>query len=116
MLKECDRLARMQGNSAEISVIRNYLDTCLALPWHVVTKDDLDQAHARKILDRDHYGLEKVKERILELLAVRKLNTDVKGQIICLVGPSGCGQNLHCTFHCRVHEPQVCPHESGRCP
>ena len=92
LLKECDRLSRMQGNSAEISVIRNYLDTCLALPWHVTTKDDLDQGHARRVLDRDHYGLEKVKERILELLAVRKLNTDVKGQIICLVGPPGVGK------------------------
>ena len=94
LLKECDRLARMQGqgNAAEISVIRGYLDTCLALPWHTATKDDLDQAHARRVLDKDHYGLRKVKDRILELLAVRKLNTDVKGQIICLVGPPGVGK------------------------
>lgn len=92
LLKECDRLARMQGNAAETSVIRNYLDTCLALPWHITTTDNLDQEHARKVLDKEHYGLEKVKERILELLAVRKLNTDVKGQIICLVGPPGVGK------------------------
>ena len=92
LLKECDRLARMQSNSAEVGVIRSYLDTCLGLPWHVTTEDDLDQAHARKILDREHYGLQKVKERILELLAVRKLNTDVKGQIVCLVGPPGVGK------------------------
>lgn len=92
LLKECDRLARMQGNSAEGGVIRSYLDACLALPWHTVTEDDLNQNHARKVLDRDHYGLEKVKERILELLAVRLLNKDVKGQIICLVGPPGVGK------------------------
>ena len=92
LLKECDRLARMQSSSPESGVIRSYLDTCLALPWHTATKDDLDQAHARKVLDRDHYGLEKVKERILELLAVRKLNQNVKGQIICLVGPPGVGK------------------------
>ena len=92
LLKECDRLARMQGSSAESGVIRSYLDACLALPWHTATEDDLDQAHARKVLDREHYGLQKVKERILELLAVRKLNQDVKGQIICLYGPPGVGK------------------------
>ena len=92
LLKECDRLARMQGSSAETGVIRSYLDACLALPWHTTTEDDLDQAHARKVLDKEHYGLQKVKERILELLAVRKLNQDVKGQIICLVGPPGVGK------------------------
>ena len=92
LLKECDRLARMQGSSAETGVIRRYLDACLALPWHTTTEDDLDQAHARKVLDKEHYGLQKVKERILELLAVRKLNQDVKGQIICLVGPPGVGK------------------------
>ena len=57
LLKECDRLSKMAGNQAEISVIRSYLDTVLALPWHTVTEDDLDQAHARRVLDRDHYGL-----------------------------------------------------------
>ena len=92
LLKECDRLARMQANSAERGVIRSYLDTCLGLPWHITTEDDLDQAHARRVLDREHYGLQKVKERILELLAVRKLNTEVKGQIVCLVGPPGVGK------------------------
>ena len=92
LLKECDRLARMQSNSAESGVIRSYLDTCLGLPWHITTEDDLDQAHARRVLDREHYGLQKVKERILELLAVRKLNTEVKGQIVCLGGPPGVGK------------------------
>ena len=102
LLKECDRLARMQGNAAETSVIRSYLDTCLALPWHVTTEDNLDQEHARKVLDKEHYGLEKVKERILEILAVRKLNTEVKGQIICLVGPPGVGKTsiAHSTAEC----------------
>ena len=92
LLKECDRLARMQSNSAESGVIRSYLDTCLGLPWYITTEDDLDQAHARRVLDREHYGLQKVKERILELLAVRKLNTEVKGQIVCLIGPPGVGK------------------------
>ena len=92
LLKECDRLAKMQSSSPESGVIRTYLDTGLALPWHSFTEDDLDQAHARRVLDREHYGLEKVKERILELLAVRKLNQEVKGQIICLVGPQGVGK------------------------
>ena len=92
LLKECDRLARMQSSAPETGVIRNYLDTCLSLPWHSVTEDDLDQAHARKVLDQQHYGLQKVKERILEILAVRKLNNDVKGQILCLVGPPGVGK------------------------
>jgi len=92
LLKECDRLAHMQSSAPESSVIRSYLDTCLALPWHTATTDNLDQAHAAKVLDKDHYGMRKVKERILELLAVRKLNEEVKGQIICLVGPPGVGK------------------------
>ena len=117
LLKECERLTRMQGNSAETSVIRNYLDTCLALPWHVTTKDDLDQAHARKVLDHDHYGLNKVKERILEILGRAQAETPTsRGQIICLVGPPGVGKTSHRPFHCRVHGPQVCPHEPGRRP
>ena len=81
----------MQGSSAESGVIRSYLDACLALPWHTATEDDLDQAHARKVLDREHYGLQKVKERILELLAVRKLNQDVKGRSSAL-SASGVGK------------------------
>ena len=92
LLKECDRLARMQSSAPESGVIRNYLDTCLSLPWHTATEDDLDQTHARKVLDQQHYGMQKVKERILEILAVRKLNNDVKGQILCLIGPPGVGK------------------------
>ena len=92
LLKECDGLARMQSSAPERGVIRNYRDTCLSLPWHTATEDDLDQTHARKVLDQQHYGMQKVKERILEILAVRKLNNDVKGQILCLVGPPGVGK------------------------
>ncbi len=92
LMKECERLYKMPPNSQEANVIRNYLETCLELPWDKETKDKLDLDRAKKILDRDHYGLEKVKERILESLAVRKLSPDIKGQIICLVGPPGVGK------------------------
>lgn len=85
--KEIDRLYKMPYNSQEASVIRTYLDTCFALPWNKETKDKLDIAKAKKQLDADHYGLEKVKERIIELLAVRSLVPNIKGQIICLAGP-----------------------------
>ena len=92
LLKEVDRLAKMQGSNQEATVIRTYLDTCLDLPWNIFTVDDLDISRAQQILDRDHYGLKKVKDRILETLAVRKLAPDVKAQIICLVGPPGVGK------------------------
>ena len=92
LLKEVDRLAKMQSSNQEGTVIRTYLDTCLDLPWNSFTEDDLDIAKAQRILDRDHYGLKKVKDRILETLAVRKLAPDVKAQIICLVGPPGVGK------------------------
>ena len=92
LLKEVDRLAKMQGSDQEATVIRTYLDTCLDLPWNTFTVDDLDISRAQQILDRDHYGLKKVKDRILETLAVRKLAPDVKAQIICLVGPPGVGK------------------------
>ena len=90
--KEADRLYRMQGNSQEASVIRTYLDTALELPWNVSTPENIDINKAEAILNRDHYGLKKVKERILEILAVRKLSDSVKSQIICLVGPPGVGK------------------------
>ncbi|MBQ9964134.1 MAG: endopeptidase La [Clostridia bacterium] len=92
LLKECTKLAKMPFGSHEATVVRNYLDTCLELPWHTYSEEILDPARARKILDRDHYGLEKVKERILEVLAVRSLTGGSKGQIICLVGPPGVGK------------------------
>ncbi len=90
--KEADRLYKMQGNSQEASVIRTYLDTCLDLPWDQSTPENIDINKAEAILNRDHYGLKKVKERILEILAVRKLSDSVKSQIICLVGPPGVGK------------------------
>ena len=92
LLKENDRMAKTPFGSAEATVLRNYLDTCLDLPWNKKTKDRVDVAAAKKILDADHDGLEKVKERILEFLAVRKLNPEIKNQIICLVGPPGTGK------------------------
>lgn len=90
--KETRKLGKMPPGSHEATVVRTYLDTCLALPWNTTTKDNLDLARARRILDRDHYGLEKVKERIVEALAVRQLSSEMKGQVICLVGPPGVGK------------------------
>lgn len=90
--KEVNRLSRMQSNGQEAAVIRTYLDTCLGLPWGNYTVDNLDIRRAENLLNKEHYGLKKVKDRILEILAVRKLTTDVKGQIICLVGPPGVGK------------------------
>ncbi len=92
LLQECGRLARMQPSSPESAVSRSYLDAVLALPWGKQTADNLRLAHAQRILDREHYGLEKVKERIVELLAVRILSPEIKGQIICLAGPPGVGK------------------------
>ena len=92
LLKECERLARLPIQSQEANVIQSYLEVCLDLPWDSFTKDTLDVKKARAQLDRDHYGLDKVKERILELLSVRKLAPEIKGQIICLVGPPGVGK------------------------
>ena len=90
--KEVQRLAKQPYGSSEASVIRNYLDVALELPWNKKTKERLDVNAARKILDEDHFGLEKVKERILEILAVKQLAPDMPGQIICLVGPPGVGK------------------------
>ncbi len=90
--KSCDRLSKYPPGSHEAVVERNYIEACLELPWGVFSKDKLDVEAAGKKLDRDHYGLEKVKERILEFIAVRALAPDIKGQIICLVGPPGVGK------------------------
>ncbi len=92
LLDEVKRLSKMPSGSQEAVVIRTYLDTCLALPWNKSTEDTSSIEAARKILDEDHYGLKKVKERILEILSVKALNPDVKGQIICLSGPPGVGK------------------------
>jgi len=92
LLKEVNRLSKQPFASAEASVIRNYLDVCLEMPWNTYSKERLNINTARKVLDHDHYGLEKVKERVLETLAVRQMNPEGKGQIICLVGPPGVGK------------------------
>ncbi|ASV68803.1 endopeptidase La [Cytobacillus sp. FSL W7-1323] len=91
-LKELNRYEKVPSSSAESSVIRNYIDWLLAIPWSKETVDDLNINKAEKILDRDHYGLEKVKERVLEYLAVQQLTNSLKGPILCLVGPPGVGK------------------------
>lgn len=92
LLEECDRLIKTTPGSPEANVSRTYLERVTNLPWGVYTEDSLDVATARKILDKDHYGLEDVKERILELIAVKRLAPDVNAQILCLVGPPGVGK------------------------
>ncbi|MDD2430493.1 MAG: endopeptidase La [Firmicutes bacterium] len=91
-LKEVSRLEKMPPGTAEAVVVRNYLDWIIALPWKTETKDNIDIVKAENILDADHYGLDKIKERILEFLAVRKLTKSMKGPILCLVGPPGVGK------------------------
>jgi ATP-dependent Lon protease len=90
--REVERLSRMTGQSPEYQMIRTYLDWILELPWSVTTEDRLDPLEARRVLDDDHYDLDKVKERIVEYLAVRKLKGDMKGPILCFVGPPGVGK------------------------
>ena len=92
LLKEVNKLSKQPFGSAESGVIRNYLDVCLEMPWNTTTKERVSVDAARKVLEKDHFGLEKVKERILETIAVRQMNPDSKGQIICLVGPPGVGK------------------------
>ncbi|MEK4065782.1 endopeptidase La [Peribacillus sp. FSL R5-0717] len=91
-LKELDRYEKVPSSSAESSVIRNYIEWLISLPWTKATKDDLNIHKAEKILNRDHHGLEKVKERVLEYLAVQQLTKSLKGPILCLVGPPGVGK------------------------
>jgi len=90
--KQLSRLDQMQFDAAEASIVRTYLDCILELPWNKYSKEMLDIAHAKKVLDAAHFGLEKVKERILEYLSVRKLNPKMKGPILCFVGPPGVGK------------------------
>ncbi len=90
--KELDKISRMNPSAAEFPVAMNYAELLVDLPWNEVTEDDFDLTHAKKILDRDHFGLEKVKDRIIEYLAVRKLKQDLKGPILCLYGPPGVGK------------------------
>ena len=102
LLKELRRLSKQPSNSAEAAVLRTYLDTCLELPWNKRTKERVDVRAARKILDEDHFGLEKVKERILEIFAVRKMAPELPAQIICLVGPPGVGKTSVATSIARA--------------
>ncbi len=90
--KECDKIMRMNPAAAEYPVSMNYVEFLVDLPWNDFTKDNFDLKRAQKILDREHYGLEKIKERIIEFLAVRKLKNDLKGPILCLYGPPGVGK------------------------
>ncbi len=92
LLKDVDRLKKQPFGSSEGAVLRNYLDTVLELPWNVRTKERVDVAAAKKILEHDHYGMEKVKERILQSIAVRQMAPDMPPQILCLVGPPGVGK------------------------
>ena len=91
-MREVDRLARMTAASPEYQMLRTYIDWLLDVPWSVITEDRIDPIEARKVLDEDHYDLDKVKERIVEYLAVRKLKGDMKGPILCFVGPPGVGK------------------------
>ena len=109
-MRELGRLERLPAAAAEYGVIRTYLDWIATLPWSVTTADNLDLAHARTILDEDHYDLEKVKDRIIEHLAVSKLRNDPSGQILCLVGPPGVGktslgQSIARTLGAQVRAP-----------
>nr|WP_297175451.1 endopeptidase La [uncultured Agathobaculum sp.] len=92
LIREVDRFAKLGGSSAEQGVVRTYLDTVLDLPWNTKSEERLDLAEAQAILDRDHYGMKKVKERIMEFLAVKALAPELKGQVLCLVGPPGVGK------------------------
>ena len=92
LIKDANKLKKQPFGSSEASVLRNYLDTVLDLPWNVKTKERVDVAAARKILDHDHFGMEKVKERILEAMAVREMAPESQHQILCLVGPPGVGK------------------------
>lgn len=92
LMKEAEKLLKLSPGSQEAGLIKTYLDTVLEMPWNIRTTDKTDITKAEKSLDRDHYGLKKVKDRIIELISVRALNPEVKGQIICLVGPPGVGK------------------------
>ncbi len=108
LVKEISRLAKQPFGSAEAAVIRGYLDICLELPWNTETEDILDIDIVRKALDKDHFGLEKIKERILEYLAVRKLAPGEKGSILCLVGPPGTGKTSIAQSIARAMNRKLC--------
>lgn len=97
LLKELSKFNKAPFGSPESAVLRTYLETCLEIPFEKFSNDETSVANARKVLEKDHYGLEKVKERILEFIAVKEINPDVKNQIICLVGPPGVGKTSLCS-------------------
>ncbi len=108
LLKELGRLAKQPFGSSEAAVIRSYLDVCLEIPWGVTTKETVDIAKARKILDDDHFGLDKVKERIIEYLAVKQLSPEIKGGLLCLVGPPGTGKTSIAMSVARATNRKLC--------
>ncbi len=104
--QEFKKLKMMSPMSAEATVVRNYIDWIIALPWDERTKEKIDIQEAERILEEDHYGLKKPKERILEYLAVQGLTNKISGPILCLVGPPGRGKDVHRQIHCQGHRPQ----------
>jgi len=108
LLKELSRLSKQPFGSSEAAVLRGYIDACLEIPWGITTKETIDIPKARKILDEDHFGLEKVKERILEYLAVRQLSPEIKGGLICLVGPPGTGKTSIAMSIARAVNRKLC--------
>ena len=115
-IKEIDRMSRIPSASPEVGVIRTYVDWLVSLPWNVSTDDRLDIREAAQILDEDHYGLEKIKERILEYLAVRTLADTIRSPILLFVGPPGVGKTSLGKSHRQGDGPQVHPHEPRRHP
>ena len=96
--KEIDRFKKSAAVQAEAGVMRSYIETLLSLPWDKTSRDSRNLKEANRILEEDHYGLEKVKERIMEFLAVRTLTKKGDSPILCLAGPPGTGENLYCPF------------------
>ena len=113
-MREVDRLARMTAASPEYQMLRTYIDWLLDVPWSVTTPDRLDPVEARRVLDEDHYDLDKVKERIVEYLAVRKLKGDMKGPILCFVGPPGVGKTSLGQSIARAMDAEVRAHLARR--
>ncbi len=114
--KQLKRLEQMHPDSAESSIVRTYLDWLVEMPWSKSSKDDINIKEAKKVLDADHYGLKKIKERILEYLSVRKLNPKMKGPILCFVGPPGVGKTSLGRAIAKGHGPEILSHFPGRHP
>ncbi len=108
LLKELGRLAKQPFGSSEAAVLRGYLDVCLEIPWGKATKETVDIAKARRLLDDEHYGLDKVKERVLEYLAVKQLSPEIKGGLLCLVGPPGTGKTSIAMSIARATNRKLC--------